>query len=93
MLKCFIPKLISLHTTSALKLHYVMYSKLLEGGGGKYLGGNIQNYGKLSPQMYSHSFRGVIVACYVEEGISSWMKNLIPTMVFLFILKNNLKRF
>ena len=61
MLKCFIPKLISLHTTSALKLHYVMYSKLLEGGAVKYLGGNIQNYGKLSPQMFSHSFRGVIV--------------------------------
>jgi len=33
MLKCFIPKVISLHTTLALKLHYVMYSKLLEGGG------------------------------------------------------------
>lgn len=64
MLRCFIPKLISLHTTSALKLHYVF--QIIRGGVVKYLGGNIQNYGKLSPQMYSHSFRGVIVACFVE---------------------------
>ena len=71
--------MIYLHTNSALKFDYEKCSKIIEGV--EFPGGHSHNNGKKSSQLLSPSY-SVIAACYVGEGISSWIHSGISLNIF-----------